>query len=158
MRSAIVLAAADGLSNNQIAKDLRTTRTTVILWRDRYLAGGTAALTEIAPGRGRKPSITADTVARIVKTTIETTPKGATHWSCRTMAKAADVSPDTVHRIWRDHGLRPHRVETFKLSNDPQFIEKLTDVVGLYFNPPDKAMVLCVDEKVRHEAPHNRAG
>ena len=152
VRSAIVLAAADGLSNNQIAKDLGTTRTTVILWRDRYRAGGTAALTEIAPGRGRKPSITSDTVATIVRATIETAPKGATQWSCRTMAKAADVSPDTIHRIWRDHGLRPHRVETFKLSNDRQFIEKLTDVVGLYLNPPDKAIVLCVDEKSQIQA------
>ncbi len=152
VRSAIVLAAADGVSNNQIAKDVGTTRTTVILWRDRYLAGGTAALTEIAPGRGRKPSIMSDKVASIVKATIETAPPGATQWSCRTMAKVADVSPDTVHRIWRDHGLRPHRVETFKLSNDPQFIEKLTDVVGLYLNPPDKAIVLCVDEKSQIQA------
>lgn len=152
VRSNIVLAAADGLSNNQIAKDLGTTRTTVILWRDRYLVGGTAALTEVAPGRGRKPSILSNKVASIVKATIETAPKGATQWSCRTMAKAADVSPDTVHRIWRDHGLRPHRVETFKLSNDPQFIEKLTDVVGLYLNPPDKAIVLCVDEKSQIQA------
>jgi transposase len=152
LRSAIVLAAADGLSNNQIAQNLGTTRTTVILWRDRYVAGGASALTEIAPGRGRKPSITAAKVATIVKATIETTPKGATQWSCRTMAKAADVSPDTVHRIWRDHGLRPHRVETFKLSNDPHFVEKLTDVVGLYLNPPDKAMVLCVDEKSQIQA------
>src|SRR5487761_1097746 len=152
LRSAIVLAAADGLSNNQIAQDLGTTRTTVILWRDRYVAGGASALTEIAPGRGRKPSISASTVATIVKATIETTPKGATQWSCRTMAKVAKVSPDTVHRIWRDHGLRPHRVETFKLSNDPQFIEKLTDVVGLYLNPPNKAIVLCVDEKSQIQA------
>jgi transposase len=152
LRSAIVLAAADGLSNNQIAKDLGTTRTTVILWRDRYVAGGASALTEIAPGRGRKPSISASKVATIVKATIETTPKGATQWSCRTMAKVAKVSPDTVHRIWRDHGLRPHRVETFKLSNDPQFLEKLTDVVGLYVNPPDKAIVLCVDEKSQIQA------
>ncbi len=151
LRSRIILLAAAGQPNHAIAQALDTTRTTVLLWRQRFAHGGAPALTKIQPGRGRKPSIPAAKVDQIVEATLQHTPAGATHWSCRTMAKAMGVSPDTVHRIWR-HQLQPHRVETFKLSNDPQFVEKLTDVAGLYLNPPEHAVVLCVDEKSQIQA------
>lgn len=124
----------------------------MILWRERFEAGGAAALTKIEKGRGRKRTIPADKVKAIVEATLQTPPPGATHWSCRTMAKAQGVSAATVQRIWDDHGLQPHRVETFKLSRDRKFVEKLTDVVGLYLNPPEKAAVLCLDEKSQVQA------
>lgn len=144
--------AAEGLSNNQIAKQLGLSRPTVMLWRERFAAGGPPALTEIKEGRGRPPRISAAKVKGIVEATLHTRPKGATHWSCRSMAQAQGVSKATVQRIWEAHGLQPHRVKTFKLSRDPKFVEKLTDVVGLYLNPPDKAIVLCVDEKSQIQA------
>jgi transposase len=152
VRARIVLLAAAGESNSRIARTLGVARPTVILWRSRFAAGGTAALTETRPGRGRKPQISAAKIKAIVQATTQTTPPGQTHWSCRTMAKAQGVSPATVQRIWDAHGLKPHRVRTFKLSNDPYFTEKLTDVVGLYLNPPEKAIVLCVDEKSQIQA------
>jgi transposase len=152
LRSKIILAAADGLANHRIASDLGTTRSTVLLWRKRFSSGGPSALTEIAPGRGRKRSISPDDVAAVVDATLQTKPADATHWSTRSMAKEAGVSHQTVHRIWDAHNLHPHRVRTFKLSTDRQFLEKLTDVVGLYLNPPDKAVVLCVDEKSQIQA------
>ena len=152
LRARIVLLAAEGEPNSQIARTLAVSRPTVILWRSRFAEGGTAALTETKPGRGRKPTIPAAKVKAIVQATTQTTPPGQTHWSCRTMAKAHGVSPATVQRIWDAHGLKPHRVRTFKLSNDPRFSEKLTDVVGLYLNPPEKAIVLCVDEKSQIQA------
>jgi transposase len=152
MRARLVLMAAEGAANNRIAAELGVTRSTVILWRSRFAEGGPAALTETAPGRGRKPSIDAERIKAIVDATLHTTPPGATHWSCRTMAKAQGVSPATVARIWDAHGLAPHRVRAFKLSRDPRFSEKLTDVVGLYLDPPDKAIVLCVDEKSQIQA------
>ena len=99
------------------------------------------------PGRGRKPSIPGEKVAEIVHATLHEKPVGEMHWSCRSMAKAKGMSPATVHRIWSARGLKPHRVETFKLSNDPRFEEKLVDVVGLYLNPPENATVLCMDEE-----------
>jgi transposase len=148
----IILMAAEGLSNSQIAKQLGLSRPTVILWRERFVAGGPPALTEIKKGRGRPPRISAAKVKGIVEATLHTQPKGATHWSCRSMAQAQGVSKATVQRIWEAHGLQPHRVKTFKLSRDPKFVEKLTDVVGLYLNPPDKAIVLCVDEKSQIQA------
>jgi len=151
-RSRIVLLAAENISNRGIARRLGTTRDTVIVWRRRFTLGRTAALTEEAPGRGRKPRLAAEKVKRIVEATLHTTPPNATHWSVRTMAKAQAVSPATVQRIWDAHGLQPHRVRTFKLSNDKRFVEKLTDVVGLYLNPPDKALLLCVDEKSQIQA------
>jgi transposase len=151
-RSRIVLAAAKGLSNRQIAKELETSRPTVILWRNRFLQGGTAALIEDAPGRGRPKQIAAAKVKRIVEATLHTTPKAATHWSVRTMARLHGVSPATVQRIWDANGLQPHRTRTFKLSKDKRFVEKLNDVVGLYLNPPNKALVLCVDEKSQIQA------
>ena len=121
-------------------------------WRARFLANGLDAVGIVRPGRGRKPGISASTVQAIVDATLHQAPPGATQWSCRAMAKAAGVSRSTVHRIWDAHGLQPHRVTTFKLSTDPAFVEKLTDVVGLYLNPPDKAVVLCVDEKSQIQA------
>jgi transposase len=152
LRARIVLAAAAGDSNSEIARTLGVSRPTVILWRGRFAEGGPQALTETKPGRGRKPQISAAKVKQIVQATTQTRPTGATHWSCRSMAKAQGVSPATVQRIWDAHGLKPHRVKTFKLSNDPHFTEKLTDVVGLYLNPPEKAIVLCVDEKSQIQA------
>lgn len=131
-RCQIVLRAADGLSNNAIAQQVGVSRPTVILWRERFHAGGTTALAEVAKGRGRRPGISLATLKRIVAATQHRTPPGATHWSCRSMAKAQGVSPATVQRMWDAHGLQPHRVRTFKLSRDPHFVEKLTDVVAVY--------------------------
>jgi transposase len=152
VRARIMLLAGEGASNSQIARALGISRPTVILWRARFAEGGTQALSATKPGRGRKPTITAAKIKSIVQATTQTTPLGQTHWSCRTMAKAQGVSPASVQRIWDAHGLKPHRVKTFKLSNDPRFTEKLTDVVGLYLNPPEKAIVLCVDEKSQIQA------
>src|SRR6266849_5563667 len=152
MRCQVILLAADGVANNAIAKELGTSRPTVLLWRDRFAVGGPQALVAVAPGRGRPRTITAAKVKRVVTATTQTTPKTATHWSTRTMAQAQGVSHATVQRIWDAHGLQPHRTRTFKLSRDKRFVEKLTDVVGLYLNPPDKAIVLCVDEKSQIQA------
>ncbi len=152
MRCRIILMAAEGLSNNQIAKHLGVSRPTVILWRERFAQAGPPGLTEVRKGRGRRPSISPKKVQQIVEATLHTKPKEATHWSCRTMAQQHGVSAATVQRIWEAHGLQPHRVRRFKLSRDPQFLQKLTDVVGLYMNPPDKALVVCVDEKSQIQA------
>ena len=151
-RCQIVLLAAEGLSNSRIAAELGTSRPTVILWRRRFAEGGTVALQEDAAGRGRKPTISAAKIKEIVEATLHTRPVGATHWSVRTMAAAQGVSPATVQRIWDAHGLEPHRTRSFKISRDQKFVEKLTEVVGLYLNPPDKALVLCVDEKSQIQA------
>jgi len=151
-RARIVLMAADGESNSAIARSLGVSRPTVIMWRGRFAKGGPQALTEVREGRGRKRTISARKVKEIVAATTQTTPPGETHWSCRSMAKAQGVSPATVQRIWDAHGLKPHRVRVFKISGDPRFTEKLTDVVGLYLNPPEKALVLCVDEKSQIQA------
>lgn len=152
MRARIILAAADGISNNQIARQQGTTRVTVNLWRKRFQEEGIRALERDAPRRGRIPRISAKKVEEIVEATLHTKPLSSTHWSVRTMAKAHGVSKATVQRIWRAHGLKPHLVKTFKLSRDKRFVEKLRDVVGLYLNPPDKSMVLCVDEKSQIQA------
>jgi transposase len=151
-RARIVLMAASGMANRRIARELNTSRPTVILWRQRFLAGGPAALTEDAPGRGRKDGIAAAKVKQIVEATLHSHPVAATHWSVRTMAAAQGVSAATVQRIWDAHGLQPHRTETFKLSRDKRFVEKLAEVVGLYLNPPAKALVLCFDEKSQIQA------
>ena len=124
----------------------------MIVWRKRFSEGGPQALTEVMEGRWRKRTISAAKVEEIVVATTQSTPPGQTHWSCRSMAKAQGGSPASVQRIWDAHGLKPHRVRTFKLSTDPRFTEKLTDVVGLYLNPPEKALVLCVDEKSQIQA------
>jgi transposase len=152
LRAKIILLAADGLANLKIARDLNVSRPTVILWRKRFLKGGTEALTTILPGRGRRVTYSAQKVQSIVEATTQTKPPDATHWSTRSMAKAQGVSKATIQRIWNAHGLQPHRNEQFKLSTDCHFSEKLTDVVGLYLNPPDKAIVLCVDEKSQIQA------
>jgi transposase len=143
-RAAIVVQAGEGRSNNEIARALSTSRPTVILWRERFARDGLAGLTELAVGRGRKPTISAD---EIITVTLTSKPEGATQWSCRTLADHLGISADTVHRVWRRARIQPHRVRTFKRSSDPEFLKKLRDVVGLYLNPPDRAIVLCVDEK-----------
>jgi len=152
LRARICLLASEGMPNNAIAKRLQTSRPTVLLWRKRFKERGVLGLSEEAPKGPSKRRLSRSKVEVIVQATLHTKPPAATHWSVRTMAKAQGVSPATVARIWQAHGLKPHRVKTFKLSKDKRFVEKLTDVVGLYLNPPDKAMVLCVDEKSQIQA------
>jgi transposase len=152
LRSHICLLAAEGLSHNSIAKRLNTSRPTVILWVNRFREEGPSGLSEDAPHGPSSRRLDPEKVHAIVEATLHTTPEDATHWSTRTMAKALGVSHATIQRIWDAHGLQPHRVETFKLSKDKRFVEKLTDVVGVYLNPPDKAVVLCVDEKSQVQA------
>ena len=152
LRARVLLMAAEGVANAVIAEEVGVTPVTVRTWRKEFAADGLAGLDTIRKGRGRKPSISEETVAEIVRLTTTTRPPGATHWSCRTMAKRVGVSAATVQRIWSDLGLQPHRVETFKVSNDPKFEDKLIDVVGLYLNPPEKAIVLCMDEKSQIQA------
>jgi len=152
LRGRIVLAAARGQSDSAIARLLKTNRKTVILWRARFAEHGLQSLWEVAPGRGRKPTYGTKKINAIVEATLHTKPKGMTHWSCRLMAESQGVSKSTVSTIWRRHNLKPHRVKRFKLSRDPRFLEKLTDVVGLYLNPPQQALVLCVDEKSQIQA------
>ena len=146
-RARALLLAGQGAANTKIAAEVGVSPSTVKSWRDRFVEQGLVKFGQVAKGRGRKPSLSKEKVAEIVRATQETTPPGQTHWSCRTMAKAQGVSPATVQRIWSARGLKPHLVKTFKLSNDPRFEEKLVDVVGLYLNPPDNAVVLCMDEK-----------
>jgi transposase len=152
LRARVLLLAADGLANALIAEEVGVTPVTVRAWRKGFAADGLAGLDKIRDGRGRKPSISEQTIAEIVRLTTTTTAPGATHWSCRTMAKRVGVSAATVQRIWSDVGLAPHRVETFKVSTDPKFEDKLIDVVGLYLNPPEQAIVLCMDEKSQIQA------
>jgi transposase len=151
-RCRILLAAAKGQQDKDIAESMEINVKTVALWRKRFSREGPDSLWEVAAGRGRKPQLTTDKVEDIVNATLQTKPKGATHWSCRTMAEKQGVSKATVNRIWQSHGLQPHRIKGFKVSRDPRFLEKLTDVVGLYLNPPEKALVLCVDEKSQIQA------
>lgn len=127
-------------------------RHTVRLWRERFAEAGPESLWEIAPGRGRKCTYGPGTIKAIIEATLHTKPKGMTQWSCRLMAHAQGVSKSTVSNIWRSHNLKPHRIKGFKLSRDARFLEKLTDVVGLYLNPPEQAIVLCVDEKTQIQA------
>ena len=151
-RARALLLAADGLANSVIAERLEVSRATVLTWRQRFEAEGLRRFGEVREGRGRRPVISDATIAEIIERTRTTTPPGATHWSCRSMAKASGLSPTTVQRLWAGRGLQPHRVETYRLSNDPHFEEKLIDVVGLYLNPPDKAVVLCLDAKSQIQA------
>jgi transposase len=150
-RAKIVLACADGVPNKDIAAGLHVHPTTVTKWRTRFVRLRLdGLLDEDRPGR--PPSITADQVEEVIVATLEQTPRNATHWSRTSMAQRSGLSRSTVGRIWRDFGLRPHRTDTFKLSTDPLFVEKVVDVVGLYHNPPERAIVLCVDEKSQVQA------
>ena len=151
-RAKIIRMAADGVLNQDIARILKTSRPTVQLWRQRFLALRLPGLEKDAPRPGRLPEISASKIRAVVEATLHSTPVNATHWSTRSMAQAQGISRMAVQRIWEHHNLKPHLVETFKLSRDKQFIEKLSDVVGLYLNPPDKALVLCVDEKSQIQA------
>jgi transposase len=151
-RAQIVRLAADGVPSQEIAQRLGVSRPTVQLWRERFLALRLPGLGKDAPRPGRLPRIPEAKIRAVIEATLRTTPLAATHWSTRTMAAAQGVSEATVRRIWHQHRLQPHRVKTFKLSRDKAFVEKLCDVVGLYLNPPNKALVLCVDEKSQIQA------
>jgi transposase len=151
-RARIVSLAANGMQNQDIACRLQVSRPTVQLWRERFLALRLKGLEKDAPRPGRKPRISVQKVRAVVEATLRSKPSDATHWSTRSMARAQGLSEATVRRIWRRYRLKPHLVETFKLSQDERFYEKLQDVVGLYLNPPDKALVLCVDEKSQIQA------
>jgi len=151
-RAQVLLHAADGVSNNDIAALTGVSRPTVLAWRAEFAERGLSDMGKVASGRGRRPTIPQEVIDRIVDLTLHHLPAGATQWSCRAMAKAAGVSPATVQRVWSARGLKPHLVETFKLSTDKRFEEKLVDVVGLYLNPPDQAIVLCMDEKSQIQA------
>lgn len=151
-RAQALLLAADGVANTQIAVAVGASATSVKSWRERFAQERLTAFGAVRAGRGRKPQISPEKVAEIVHATLHTRPPGETHWSCRTMAKAQGVSPATVQRIWAARNIQPHRVKTFKLSNDKRFEEKLVDVVGLYLNPPENAVVLSMDEKSQIQA------
>jgi transposase len=146
-RARVLLLAADGVANARIAEQTGVSVTTVRSWRSRFEQEGLAKLGKVRAGRGRKSTVPQEKIDEIVALTRTGKPAGHTHWSCRTMAARVGVSPATVQRVWAARGLKPHRVKTFKLSNDPRFEEKLIDVVGLYLAPPDNAIVLCLDEK-----------
>lgn len=148
----IVLGAAEGLANRVLARELCTSVPTVLLWRKRYESGGLQGILEDRPRSGRPKLISAEREEAIVEATMKTLPQEATQWSLRSMAAAQKVSAATVQRIWKKHKLQPHRVESFKFSNDPQFAVKVRDIVGLYMNPPDQAIVLSVDEKSQIQA------
>ncbi len=152
LRARIVLEMIAGLNKKKIAEKLGTSRPTVYLWIKRYQEGGIEAILKDASRPGRLPKITEEKEKEIVEATLQTVPKNATHWSVRLMADAQKVSRMTVYRIWKKYNLKPHLVKKFKLSNDPNFVAKVKDIVGLYLNPPDKAMVLCVDEKSQIQA------
>ncbi len=151
-RAKIVLSCAQGLSGSAICAAVGVSRPTVTQWLDRYEVDGIEALLEDRPRSGRPRRITAEDEADIVRKTLEDKPAEATHWSCRLMAKEVGVHPTTISRIWRAHGLQPHRIDYFKLSTDPQFVEKLRDVVGLYVDPPERAVVFAFDEKSQIQA------
>ena len=152
LRARIILGAADGIANKVLARQLATSLPTVLLWRGRYLREGLPGILEDRPRSGRPREITPEQEALVVEKTLRTTPNNATHWSVRLMARAQGMSPATVQRIWSKHHLQPHRVESFKFSTDPEFVTKVRDIVGLYLNPPDKAIVLSVDEKSQIQA------
>jgi transposase len=151
-RAKIVLLAAEGKENREIAESLGIMRHTVGRWRSRFFRFGLSGIEKDAPRSGRLPSLPPGLVRKIVRKTTQETPTDATHWSTRSMAAAVGVSASTVRRVWRRHGLKPHRVRTFKLSNDRRFLEKMEDVIALYLNPPEHALVLCVDEKSQIQA------
>jgi len=152
LRINIVLGAAEGLANRALARKLGTSVPTVLLWRKRYQSDGLMGILEDRPRSGRPKKISVEREQAIIEATMKTTPRDATQWSVRAMAAEQQVSSATVQRIWKKHKLQPHRVEAFKFSNDPRFAAKVRDIVGLYVNPPDKAMVLSVDEKSQIQA------
>ncbi len=152
LRARIIVAAARGQTDLRIARDLRVQRRTVALWRQRVRELGIGCVWEMRPGRGRKTRYGAVKAAAIVEATLQTKPPGSTHWSTRTLARTQGVSKNTIARVWQEHQLKPHRSKSFKLSRDPKFVEKLTDVVGVYLTPPQNAVVLCVDEKSQIQA------
>jgi transposase len=151
-RAKIIHMASNGMDSQDIAKHLDVSRPTVQLWRQRFLALRLAGLEKDAPRPGRIPRIRDEKVRTVIEATLQTTPPNATHWSTRSMAREQGISEATVRRIWHQHNLKPHLIKTFKLSRDKRFVEKLIDVVGLYLNPPDKSLVLCVDEKSQIQA------
>lgn len=152
LRADILLAADRGLGVRPTARELKTTTPTVMLWKERYLSGGLESVLADAPRSGRPRQVTAEKVSEVIERTTREKPAGATHWSTRTLAPLVGLSHTQVHRIWRAHGLKPHRQETFKVSTDPEFLAKLEDVVGLYLKPPEKAVVFSIDEKSQIQA------
>jgi transposase len=151
-RCRIILLAAEGRDNDEIAATLGMTPKRVGRWRSRFVTEGPAGIENDKPGRGRKPTYPPEIHQLVVEKTTRSKPPGATHWSRDTMAAALDISATTVGRIWKAHGLKPHLARTFKVSNDPKFAEKLEDIVGLYLNAPEHAIVLCCDEKSQIQA------
>ena len=152
LRSRIILACADGASVSDVAAELGVSRTTAGKWRSRFLESRLAGLND-EPRPGRPRTITGEHVEKVIAATLEQQPpNGDTHWSTRSMARSAGLNQTAVSRIWRAFGLKPHIVQTWKLSTDPQFIDKVRDVVGLYMSPPENALVLCVDEKSQIQA------
>ena len=151
-RASAILLAAKGWQNIDIAAEVKLDRRQVALWRRRFIDGGVQALMQDATRSGRTPSVTPEVELRIVNTTLHEKPAAATHWSTRTLAEHLGLSATTVRRIWKRNGLKPHLQRTFKLSRDPNFVDKLVDVVGLYLDPPDKAIVLSCDEKSQIQA------
>jgi transposase len=156
LRCRIVLGVAEGRPEAMVAAENQVNRKTVRLWRERFHAYGLEGLWEIAPGRGRKATYSPERIKAVIDATLQSKPPGSTHWSCRSMAAEQGISKSTVSNVWRSHNLKPHLTKTFKLSRDPKFLEKLTDVVGLYLSPPDKVIVLCVDEKSQIQALNRR--
>ena len=151
VRAKIVLMAADGQSDSRIAESISVSRTTVSKWRRRFLESAVQGLyDELRPGRPR--SIGEQRIAELINTTLQSKPEGATHWSVRSMAEHTGISKSTVQRVWNTFAIQPHRQKHFKLSSDPFFVEKVVDIVGLYLNPPENAVVLCVDEKSQCQA------
>ena len=151
-RARIVLLAGDGIGTDEIKRRLGVSKPTIRRWRTRYVEAGVDGLCREKTRPPGKAPLGADVVNRVLEMTVTQTPPDATHWSLRTMAKAVGIAPSSVQAIWKAHGLKPHLVATFKLSNDPRFAEKVEDVVGLYVNPPERAIVLSVDEKSQIQA------
>ena len=152
LRAEIVLAASSGLENTEIASELGVTRETVGRWRSRFIKEGVEGITSDLPRGGRKPTARSKAESQIIQVTTQQKPKNATHWSTRTLAEELGVTQSMIHRVWKANGLKPHLIKTFKVSNDPHFEEKLRDIVGLYMNPPENALVLSADEKTSIQA------
>lgn len=151
-RARVILLAATGKQDLEIASEIGISDQKAARWRKRFLKMGLAGLEKDAPRPGRTPTITAAKVREVIRKTTREKPANATHWSTRSMAKAAGISEKSIRRIWHKHGLKPHLARTFKVSNDPEFTEKLEAIIGLYLNPPEHAIVLCADEKSQIQA------